>query len=129
MTYPDSADLTEFVNNATTGPVLLVGHSYGGAVITDSSPNDPTVRGLVYVDAFAPAEGDTLGGILAAFRSPLLQFGQFGGLQSVFAMQNAVLGGAGTLIGPGVGSGFQQDALGQQVFSFLTAVAAKVFLQ
>jgi pimeloyl-ACP methyl ester carboxylesterase len=67
----DSADLTEFVNSATTGPVLLVGHSYGGAVITDSSPNDPTVKGLVYVDAFAPAEGQLLGGILADSTSKL----------------------------------------------------------
>jgi pimeloyl-ACP methyl ester carboxylesterase len=67
----DSAYLTDFVNSATTGPVLLVGHSYGGAVITDSSPSDPTVKGLVYVDAFAPAAGQTLGGILAASTSKL----------------------------------------------------------
>lgn len=36
-----------------TGPVLLVGHSYGGSVITEAG-NDPKVEGLVYVDAFAP---------------------------------------------------------------------------
>ncbi len=40
------------------GPVLLVGHSYGGAVITEAG-NDPKVVGLVYVAAFAPAEGES----------------------------------------------------------------------
>ncbi|MCW2621487.1 MAG: putative branched chain amino acid transporter ATP-binding protein [Frankiales bacterium] len=60
-----------------------------------------------------------LGGILLAFRSPVMQFTQFSGLQSVTAMQNAVLGGAGTVVGPLVGSGFGQDTLGQQIFGFL----------
>jgi pimeloyl-ACP methyl ester carboxylesterase len=41
------------------GPVLLVGHSYGGVVITEAG-NDPKVVGLVYVAAWAPAEGDSL---------------------------------------------------------------------
>jgi pimeloyl-ACP methyl ester carboxylesterase len=41
------------------GPVLLVGHSYGGAVITNVGRN-PQVRGLVYVAAFAPDEGETV---------------------------------------------------------------------
>jgi len=40
------------------GPVLLVGHSYGGAVITEAG-NDPKVAGLVYVSAFAPDEGQS----------------------------------------------------------------------
>src|ERR1700749_348259 len=39
------------------GPLLLVAHSYGGAVITQAG-NDPKVAGLVYVAAFAPAEGE-----------------------------------------------------------------------
>ena len=67
----DSADLAQFINSATTGKVLLVGHSYGGAVITDASPTTPNVKGLVYVDAFAPAEGQTLGGILQDSTSKL----------------------------------------------------------
>lgn len=62
-----------------------------------------------------------LGGIMLAFRSPVLQFTDFAGLQSVTAMQNAVLGGAGTLVGPLVGSGFGQDSLLPQVFGFLGA--------
>jgi len=41
------------------GPVVLVGHSYGGAVITEAG-NDPKVVGLVYVAAFAPAEGESV---------------------------------------------------------------------
>jgi len=44
------------------GPVLLVGHSYGGVVITEAG-NDPKVAGLVYVAAFAPAEGESVGSV------------------------------------------------------------------
>ncbi|HKM46422.1 MAG TPA: alpha/beta hydrolase [Terriglobales bacterium] len=44
------------------GPVILVGHSYGGAVITEAG-NDPKVVGLVYVAAFAPGEGESVGSI------------------------------------------------------------------
>jgi sulfate-transporting ATPase len=60
-----------------------------------------------------------VGGVLLAFRSPALQFTGFGGLASVSDMQYAVLGGAGTLTGPLVGSAFQPDSLGPQIFSFL----------
>ena len=42
------------------GPVLLVGHSYGGAVITNAGSRADNVRGLVYVAAFIPDEGETL---------------------------------------------------------------------
>ena len=45
------------------GPVLLAGHSYGGAVITNAAVSAPNVVGLVYVAAFAPDEGETLGDI------------------------------------------------------------------
>ena len=45
------------------GPVLLVGHSYGGAVITNAATSAPNVAGLVYVAAFAPEEGETLGDV------------------------------------------------------------------
>src|SRR6266852_5502133 len=41
---------------ALNGPVILVGHSYGGAVITEAG-NDPKVAGLVYITAFAPDKG------------------------------------------------------------------------
>jgi pimeloyl-ACP methyl ester carboxylesterase len=45
------------------GPVLAVGHSYGGAVITNAATNAANVVGLVYVAAFAPDEGETLGAV------------------------------------------------------------------
>ncbi|MHA7264322.1 alpha/beta fold hydrolase [Arthrobacter sp. TMN-37] len=45
------------------GPVLAVGHSYGGAVITNASPATDNVVGLVFIAAFAPDEGETLEGI------------------------------------------------------------------
>jgi len=46
------------------GDVILVGHSYGGAVITEAG-NDPKVSGLVYVAAFAPASGESVGSLTA----------------------------------------------------------------
>ena len=42
------------------GPTILVGHSYGGEVITNAAYNNPNVTGLVYVAAFAPDEGQSL---------------------------------------------------------------------
>ena len=42
------------------GPVVLVGHSYGGFVMTNAAAGDPDVKALVYVAAFAPAAGDTV---------------------------------------------------------------------
>ncbi|MEU7140013.1 alpha/beta hydrolase [Nocardia sp. NPDC046473] len=46
---------------ALTGPVVLVGHSYGGAVITSAATESDTVTALVYVAAFAPDRGETAG--------------------------------------------------------------------
>ena len=43
------------------GPVVLVGHSYGGMVITNAGHNNPNVKGLVYVAPFGPQEGQSLG--------------------------------------------------------------------
>lgn len=42
------------------GPIVLVGHSYGGAVVTNAATGNAQVKALVYVDAFAPAEGETV---------------------------------------------------------------------
>ena len=58
----DSAYIASFLDQ-TPGPVIAVGHSYGGAVITNAASNASNVVGLVYVAAFAPDEGETLGGI------------------------------------------------------------------
>ena len=59
----DSAYLHDFLtqNAALQGkPVILVGHSYGGAVITNAAVGDPEVKALVFVDAFIPDQGETL---------------------------------------------------------------------
>ena len=55
----DSAYLATFLQSIT-GPIILVGHSYGGAVITNAATGNPNVKALVYVDAFAPDEGESL---------------------------------------------------------------------
>jgi pimeloyl-ACP methyl ester carboxylesterase len=52
------------------GPVLLVGHSYGGVVIGDKPGNDPNVSGLVYVAAFAPDSGESALSLLGTLRNP-----------------------------------------------------------
>ncbi len=52
-----------------TGPVILVGHSYGGAVISEAG-DDPKVAGLVYVAAFAPDVGETVFGLLPKSDAP-----------------------------------------------------------
>jgi pimeloyl-ACP methyl ester carboxylesterase len=62
------------------GPVLLVGHSYGGAVITQAG-DDPKVAGLVYVAAFAPDLGESVLDLLTANPTPIaseLVLDQFG---------------------------------------------------
>jgi pimeloyl-ACP methyl ester carboxylesterase len=58
----DDVAATNRIIDAQDGPVLLVGHSYGGAIITEAG-NNPKVVGLVYVAAFAPDEGETLAGL------------------------------------------------------------------
>ena len=56
----DSAYVASFIQQVD-GPVLAVGHSYGGAVITNAATEADNVVGLVYVAAFAPDEGERLG--------------------------------------------------------------------
>src|SRR6476660_9771887 len=51
-------------------PVILVGHSYGGFVITNAAYNNPSVKGLVYVAAFAPKEGQSLSNFIDASKLP-----------------------------------------------------------
>ena len=56
----------------TPGPILAVGHSYGGAVITNAATDAKNVVGLVYVAAFAPDEGELLGEIEAGSKDSVL---------------------------------------------------------
>ena len=54
---------TEYLKSflaTVTGPVVLVGHSYGGAVITGAATGNPAVKALVYIAAYAPAEGESV---------------------------------------------------------------------
>ena len=55
----DGAYLRDFLTTVE-GPVVLVGHSYGGAVITNAATSNPNVKALVYVAAYAPAEGESV---------------------------------------------------------------------
>ena len=55
---------TKLIVHAQSGPVMLVGHSYGGAVITEAG-TDPQVVGLVYLCAFAPDTGESVNTLIA----------------------------------------------------------------
>jgi pimeloyl-ACP methyl ester carboxylesterase len=68
---PDSAYIASYLAQRTTGPVVLVGHSYGGFVITNAATGGGDVRALVYVDAFVPDEGETVFQILGGSGSAL----------------------------------------------------------
>ena len=59
ISLADDVAATERMVHAQNGPVILVGHSYGGAVITEAG-NDPQVAGLVYIAAFAPDRGESV---------------------------------------------------------------------
>lgn len=56
----DADYLATFLQTRTSGPVILVGHSYGGALIGAAALKVRNVRGLVYVNAFVPVEGESL---------------------------------------------------------------------
>jgi len=63
ISLADDVAVTKRVIDAQTGPVVLVGHSYGGAVITEAG-NDPKVAGLVYITAFAPDKGESVNSLI-----------------------------------------------------------------
>ena len=60
----DDVTATRRVIAAQDGPVILVGHSYGGVVITEAG-NDPKVSALVYIAAFAPDTGESVSSLIA----------------------------------------------------------------
>jgi pimeloyl-ACP methyl ester carboxylesterase len=59
----DTTYLASFLETRTEGPVVLVGHSYGGALISGAALSDPDVKSLVYVNGFVPDEGETILGL------------------------------------------------------------------
>src|SRR6266446_10840240 len=63
ITLDDDVAVTKRILAAQDGPAILVGHSYGGAVITEAG-NDPKVAGLVYITAFAPDKGESVASLI-----------------------------------------------------------------
>ena len=63
ISLEDDVAVTKRILAAQDGPVILVGHSYGGAVITEAG-NDPKVAGLVYITAFAPDKGESVASLI-----------------------------------------------------------------
>jgi pimeloyl-ACP methyl ester carboxylesterase len=66
------SDYTASVLAQIDGPVILVGHSYGGAVISNAATGADNVVGLVFVAAFAPDEGEILGAVAASSKDSVL---------------------------------------------------------
>jgi pimeloyl-ACP methyl ester carboxylesterase len=62
---PTDVAAIQDVLRGVDGPIILVGHSYGGAVISSAAAGDPDVKALVYVAALVPDAGETLGELLA----------------------------------------------------------------
>ena len=108
-TFQEDVAATKRAIAAQDGPVILVGHSYGGVVITEAG-NDPKVVGLVYVAAFAPDAGQSILDITKGFPKPV-------GLDKVVPQPDGFL-----LLSPeGIETGFAQD-LSQEEKALLTAV-------
>ncbi len=66
LSLEDDVAATKRVIDAQSEPVILVGHSYGGAVITEAG-NDPNVAALVYIAAFVPDKGESVNTLIGGF--------------------------------------------------------------
>src|SRR5947208_8539652 len=66
VSHADDVAVTKRVIDAVSEPVILIGHSYGGAVITEAG-NDPKVAALVYIAAFVPDKGESVNTLIAGF--------------------------------------------------------------
>ncbi|MFE5091867.1 alpha/beta fold hydrolase [Streptomyces sp. NPDC056638] len=64
---------TASVLRSIEGPIVLVGHSYGGAVITNAAAGIPNVKALVYIAAFVPDEGEQLGVLINKYPGSIIQ--------------------------------------------------------
>jgi pimeloyl-ACP methyl ester carboxylesterase len=64
LSLADDVAVTRRTIASAAGSVILVGHSYGGAVVTEAG-NDPKVKGLVYIAAFAPDKGESVSSLIA----------------------------------------------------------------
>jgi pimeloyl-ACP methyl ester carboxylesterase len=104
----DSAYIASYLKQIK-GPVILVGHSYGGAVITDAAAGDASVKALVYIAGWAPAKGETLQSLIS---SPLA--GQIPPLPLTLTNYPELGGGTGkelTIDPAGYPSAFLDDEL------------------
>ena len=107
--FKDDVAATKRALATQDGPVILVGHSYGGVVITEAG-NDPKVVGLVYVAAFVPDAGQSIVEISKGYPKPI-------GLEKLVPQSDGFL-----LLSPeGVETGFAQD-LSKEEQNLLTAV-------
>ena len=66
LSLESDVETTTNVLDLQDGPAILVGHSYGGAVITEAGTHD-SVAGLVYITAFAPDQGESVNSLIAGF--------------------------------------------------------------
>ena len=64
LSLADDVAVTKRAIASSDGPVILVGHSYGGAVVSEAG-TDPKVKGLVYIAAFAPDRGESVSSLIA----------------------------------------------------------------
>jgi len=69
---PNDVETTKRLIDAQTGPVVVVAHSYGGAVISGAAAGNPNVKALVYIAALAPDANEVLGPLLNQYPTPVL---------------------------------------------------------
>src|SRR5713101_4026399 len=67
FSYAKDIETTKRVLDAQQGPIVMVGHSYGGAVVTAAAAGNPNVKSLVYVAAFAPDSNEAVGALLQRY--------------------------------------------------------------
>jgi len=98
------------------GPVLLVGHSYGGAVMTNAATDTPNVRGLVFVAAFAPDGGERLGEVTPDSKDSVLN--------SALVQSSYPTGGGDTAVEFGIDPAKFRDAFAADLPEAQTAIMA-----
>ena len=112
----DSAYIASFLNQIP-GPVLVVGHSYGGAVISNAATEAQNVVGLVFVAAFAPDEGERLGDVEGGSKDSVL-------MAALAPLQYPDGDGATTAVEFAIDPAKFHDAFAADLPSKLTAVMA-----
>jgi pimeloyl-ACP methyl ester carboxylesterase len=112
----DSAYIESFLDQ-TPGPVLVVGHSYAGAVISNAATNVKNVVGLVFVAAFATDEGETVGAVASTSKDAILS-------TALASLQYPVGAGAETAVELAVDHAKFRDVVAADLPAERTAVMA-----